>query len=49
MKIYASKIVQISGTCTKINVGIMDRNWIHITDVSIDDYDLVVISKEFEK
>ena len=45
-KKYAGKTVQISGTCTKINAGIMNRNWIHIKDGSKDDYDLVVTSKE---
>jgi len=48
-KKYAGKTVQISGTCTKINAGIMNRNWIHITDGSKDDFDLVVTSKEFVK
>lgn len=45
----AGKTVQISGTCTKINAGIMNRNWIHIADGSKDDYDLVVTAKEFVK
>lgn len=45
-KKYAGKTVQISGTCSKLNAGIMDRNWIHLKDGSKDDYDLVVTSKE---
>ncbi len=46
-KSYEGKTVQISGVCTKINVGIMDRNWIHIKDGSKDEYDLVVTSDAF--
>ena len=41
---YAGKIVQITGTCTKINIGIMGRNWIHLKDGSKDDYDFIVTS-----
>ncbi len=48
-KKYAGKTVQITGTCTKINAGIMNRNWIHLKDGSLDDYDLVVTSNEFVK
>lgn len=44
---YAGKTVQISGICTKINPGIMNRNWIHLKDGSKDDYDLVVTSDVF--
>ena len=44
---YSRKIVQISGVCTKINAGIMDRNWIHVKDGSKDGYDLVVTSDAF--
>lgn len=44
---YAGKSVQISGVCTKINPGIMNRNWIHLKDGSKDDYDLVVTSDVF--
>jgi len=46
---YKGKRVQISGTCTKINAGIMNRNWIHLADGSKDDYDLVITSNEFVK
>lgn len=46
---YAGKTVQISGTCSKLNAGIMDRNWIHLKDGSLDSYDLVVTSKELVK
>lgn len=46
-KKYDGKTVQISGVCTKINAGIMNRNWIHLKDGSKDDYDLVVTSDVF--
>ena len=46
-KKYEGKTVQISGICTKINPGIMDRNWIHLKDGSKDDFDLVVTSEVF--
>lgn len=41
---YAGKKIQISGQCTKVNINIMGRNWIHLKDGSKDDYDLVVTS-----
>ena len=43
---YEGQKVQIDGVCTKINLGIMNRNWIHLKDGSMDDYDLVVTSNE---
>ncbi|WP_166966175.1 hypothetical protein [Yeosuana marina] len=46
-KKYEGKTVQLDGICTKINAGIMDRNWIHIKDGSKDDYDLVVTSDDY--
>jgi len=46
-KKYEGKTVQLSGICTKINAGIMNRNWIHLKDGSKDDYDLVITSQEF--
>ncbi|GGK25725.1 hypothetical protein GCM10007962_19990 [Yeosuana aromativorans] len=46
-KKYEGKTVQIDGICTKINAGIMDRNWIHVKDGSKDDFDLVVTSDAF--
>jgi len=45
-KKYEGQKVQIDGVCTKINLGIMNRNWIHLKDGSMDDYDLVVTSNE---
>lgn len=41
---FKGRQVEISGTCTKINEGILNRNWIHIQDGSADDKDLVVTS-----
>lgn len=46
-KKYEGQTIQLDGICTKINAGIMDRNWIHIKDGSQDDYDLVVTSDVF--
>ena len=46
-KKYEGKTVQISGVCTKINPGIMERNWILLKDGSKDDFDLVVTSDVF--
>jgi len=48
-KKYEGKTVQVSGKCTKINAGIMNRNWIHLTDGSLDNYDFVVTSKDYVK
>jgi hypothetical protein len=39
---YAGKEVQISGVCTKINPNIMGRNWIHIEDGTMDEFDMVL-------
>jgi len=46
-KKYEGKTVQLSGICTKINAGIMERNWIHLKDGSKDDFDLVITSDVF--
>jgi hypothetical protein len=46
-KKYEGKTIQISGECVKINPGIMNRNWIHIKDGSLDDYDLVITSDTY--
>ncbi len=43
-KKFNGKIVQISGVCTKLNPNIMGRNWIHLSDGSMDDFDMVVTS-----
>lgn len=39
---YAGKEVQISGICTKVNPNIMGRNWIHIEDGTMDEFDMVI-------
>lgn len=41
---YNGKEVQISGKCAKLNPNIMGRNWIHLKDGSMDEFDLVVTS-----
>ncbi len=41
---YIGKEVQISGKCSKLNPNIMNRNWIHLKDGSMDEYDLVITS-----
>ncbi len=46
-KKYEGKTIQLTGVCTKINAGIMDRNWIHLKDGSKDDFDLVITSDLF--
>ncbi len=46
-KKYEGKTVRLTGTCTKINAGIMNRNWIHLKDGSNDDFDLVITSDAF--
>ena len=46
-KKYEGHTIQLSGTCVKVNPGIMDRNWIHLQDGSQDDYDLVITSNIF--
>ena len=43
---YEGKRVEFTGTCTKVNPGIMGRNWIHLQDGSTDDFDLVITSTE---
>ncbi|MEL0455890.1 hypothetical protein WJN01_06600 [Flavobacteriaceae bacterium SZ-1-7] len=46
-KKFEGQTVQLDGVCTKINAGIMNRNWIHIKDGTMDDYDLVVTSDAY--
>lgn len=48
-KKYEGKTIQISGRCSKTNPNIMGRNWIHIKDGSMDNYDLVITSDHFVK
>ena len=44
MKKYEGKEVQLTGECVKVNPNIMGRNWIHLKDGTMDEYDLVVTS-----
>ena len=39
---YDGKTIQVSGECVKINPNIMGRNWVHLKDGSLDDYDFVI-------
>jgi hypothetical protein len=41
---FEGKTVLLSGVCTKLNAGIMNRNWIHVQDGSMDKYDMVITS-----
>lgn len=34
------KIVRLTGECTKVNKGIMGRNWVHLKDMSTKNPDL---------
>jgi len=43
-KAYQGQWVEVSGTCTKVNEGILNRNWIHLKDGSADDKDFVITS-----
>ncbi len=40
------KTVTLKGICTKVNAKIMGRNWIHLKDGTMDDYDLVITSDQ---
>ena len=42
----AGKRITLKGKCTKVNAKIMGRNWIHLKDGSMDEYDLVITSNE---
>ena len=41
---FEGQWVEVTGTCTKINEGILNRNWIHIRDGGAEGKDLVVTS-----
>lgn len=43
---YMSSWVLLSGICVKVNTAILDRNWIHIKDGTLDSYDLVITSND---
>ena len=38
--------IQVSGLCVKVNNDIMDRNWVHIQDGTMNDFDLVITTSE---
>lgn len=46
-KKYEGHTIQIHGKCVKVNPDIMQRNWIHVQDGSMDNYDLVVTSNSY--
>jgi hypothetical protein len=39
---YEGQQVVVTGTCTKVNEGILNRNWVHLKDGSADDKDFVI-------
>lgn len=43
---FDDKLVEINGKCTKINTGILSRNWIHLQDPDKSDKKIVLTSKE---
>ena len=43
---YEGKVVELKGTCTKINEGILGRNWLHLQDGTADSQDLVITSTD---
>lgn len=48
---YDGKIVKVKGKVTKINSGIMGKNWVHIQDgtFSNNNFDLTITTNEFVK
>ena len=43
---FENKQIQLTGTVEKVNSNILGRNWIHLKDGSMDDYDLVITSTQ---
>lgn len=43
---FEGKLVEIKGKCTKINKGILSRNWIHLQDTDEQDKKIVLTSTE---
>ncbi len=43
---FEGKLVEIKGECTKINTGILSRNWIHLQDPDERDKKIVLTSTE---
>jgi hypothetical protein len=48
---YARKSVKVHGQVTKVNTGIMSRNWVHIQDGTADgdNFDLTITTKDEPK
>jgi hypothetical protein len=48
---YAGKTVKVRGQVTKVNTGIMDRNWVHIQDGTADgdQFDLTITTDHVPK
>lgn len=42
---YNNRVVQVTGMVVKVNPHIMNRNWIHLQDGSMDGYDFVLTSE----
>ncbi|MDH5604725.1 MAG: GW dipeptide domain-containing protein [Cyclobacteriaceae bacterium] len=42
---YKDQKVRVYGEVVKVNLGIMNRNWIHIKDGTADDYDFTITSQ----
>ncbi|HEY9113622.1 MAG TPA: GW dipeptide domain-containing protein [Bacteroidales bacterium] len=45
---YAEQVVTVTGQVTKVNTGIMGKNWLHIQDGTIDgeNYDLTITTDD---
>ena len=43
---YEGKVVELTGTCTKVNEAILGRNWLHLKDGTADSQDLVMTSED---
>ncbi len=41
---YEGKKIKMTGQCSKLNANIMGKNWIHLKDGTMDEYDLVLTS-----
>lgn len=48
-ELYEGKIVEISGTCTKVSRAILGRNWVHVNDGQSDKDLVVTLQQDVEK
>ncbi|NND14794.1 MAG: hypothetical protein HKN89_00545 [Eudoraea sp.] len=48
-KHFENQMVEVSGICTKINTGIMERNWIHLKVDTSKEAEIVATSKDEAK